>query len=76
MPTYPANLCLFWWGVKFSGFRKNLGEAIGQAIETAPRRTVWKGAREHSHYVLSGEQRVNNTAQTGGGRDNVRFRLG
>jgi len=33
--AYLANLCLFFGDVEFFGFRENLGEAIGKAIEAA-----------------------------------------
>ena len=38
---YPANLCPLSCWVEFAGFRENLAEAIGDAIEAVSRRAVW-----------------------------------
>ena len=38
---YPANLCPLLGWVEFAGFRENLAEAIGEAIEAVSRGAVW-----------------------------------
>jgi len=73
--TYPANLCpLSWWG-EFAGLREDLGQPIGKAVEAVSRRAVRQGSAEHLDRMLSEEQRVNNTVQTGAGRNGWGFRV-
>jgi hypothetical protein len=31
--AYPANFCPLFWRVEFAGFRKYLGEPIGESVE-------------------------------------------
>ena len=38
---YLANLCPLSGWVEFAGFRENLAEAIGEAIESVSRRAIW-----------------------------------
>lgn len=55
MPLTGQSLPIF-LGVEFAELRKNLGEAIGETIETTARMVFGKGAAKHLHGVLSGEQ--------------------
>jgi hypothetical protein len=50
---YPANLCSLFCGVEFVGFGEDLGQPIGEPIETMSGRAVQQRATEHLDSVLS-----------------------
>ena len=52
---YPANLCPLSGGVEFAGFGEDLGQPIGELIETMSGRAVRQRAAEHLDSVLSEE---------------------
>ena len=72
---YPANLCPLFGGAEFAGFGENLGEPIGEPIETMSGLAVRQRTAEHLNGVLSEEQRIDNTFQTGTRRNGWRLRL-
>jgi hypothetical protein len=49
---YPANLCPLSCGVEFAGFGENLGQPIGELIETMSGRGIRERATEHFNGVL------------------------
>ena len=61
----PANLCRLLSLLKFPGFRYDLGEAIGEAIEEAPVGSLGKRATEHFQDMLSDVQRIEQTDNVG-----------
>jgi hypothetical protein len=52
---YPANLCSSSGGVEFAGFGEDLGEPIGELIETMSGRAVRQRATEHLDSMLGEE---------------------
>ena len=72
---YPANLCPLSGVVEFVDFGEDLGQPIGELIETMAGWAVRQRATEHLDSVLSEEERIYNTFQTCARGNDWRFRL-
>jgi hypothetical protein len=73
--SYTANLCPLSRGVELTGFCEDLGESIGELIETVLRGAVRQRTTEHLDGMLSEQQRIDYAVQTASRRGVRGFRL-
>ena len=73
--TYTANLCPLFGRAEFAGFGEDLGQPVGEPVETASRRALRQGSAEHLDCVLREEQRFNYALQASAGRNGWGFRV-
>src|SRR5215813_2564393 len=72
---YAANLCPLSRGVELACFCEDLGESIGELIETMLGNAVLQRTTEHLDGMLGEQQRIDDALQAAARRGTRRFRL-
>src|ERR1700741_2124267 len=75
LSPYTANLCPLSGGAEFASFREDFGESIGELREAMLRSAVGQRTAEHLDRMLSEQERIDDTVQTGARREARAFRL-